>query len=453
MKIRLDRNLWNRLQRKAEKRPLVRDTVTTSIWMVLGKSVGFLIPLFIAAWFGVNRETDSFFFVYGLVFFLSSILSVGTESIIVPFLAEKRARDEDIGAFVGNLLGVSGCALAIITAVLILLARPLFSFLTQFDPASRSLSARLFVEISPLILLMFWSSVLAGAMNAFKRFSLHAFFPAIRAVIVLLWVFLTKDRFGMHAVAVAYTIGEALRLFVYFCAIRKWKLFRIRMSLGIDAGLKAFTHTAFFQLAAITIGYMNPFIDKIMASWMGEGGVSVLHYAHRLYMIPTTLFTSGLLVTLLSHWSHKYYRIGPRQLRGDVHKALRVVFIFAAPLCACLIFLHKPLIRLLFGWGRFDPELHAQLGWTWIAYLVGLIPFSLSQIYVNAHVIMKNTRILMRISFVLFFCNIVFNLILMRLFQVAGLALATSGVSLVSAAFFILTFNRRLKTEESVFRE
>ena len=453
MKIRVKRLFWKRLKQKADQRPLVRDTLTTSIWMVLGKSVGFLIPLFIAAWFGVNRQTDSFFFVYGLVFFLSSIVAVGVESIIVPFLAEKRAQGEDIGAFVGNLLGVSGLALITITTVLVIFADPLFTLLTQFDPATRRLSVNLFIEIAPLIVLMFWSSILAGAMNTYKRFSLHAFSPAIRAAVILMWVLLMKNRSGVHAIAIGYIIGEFCRLLIYFFAIRKWRLFRIRISLGIDARLKAFTHTAFFQLVAVTIGYLNPFIDKIMASWIGEGGISVLHYADRLYKIPTTLFTSGIMVTLLSHWSHKYYRSGPKLLRKDVQKALRIILILAVPLCAVLILLHKPIIRLLFGWGRFDPGLHTQLGWTWIAYLIGLVPFVLGQIFVNAHIIMKNTRTLMQISFGILALNIILNLILMHFFQVVGLALATSCVSFATVIAISLTFYRRLKTAEAEFRK
>jgi len=440
---------WNLLKQKAAQHSLVRDTMSTTFWMVLGKSVGFLIPFFIAAWFGVNRQTDSFFLVYGLVIFLSSSVAGVVVTIIVPFLAEKRTRKEDIGAFVGNILGVSGILLLMITTVLIIFSDPLFSLLTRFDPATRRLTVSLFIETAPLIILLFWSGLLSGAMNTYKKFALPAFSPAIRAVIIIIFIFFMKAKIGVHAVAIGYIIGEFCRLTFFFIAIRKWRLFRIKISLGIDARLKDFARTALFQLIAMTIGVMNPFIDKIMASWISEGSVSVLHYSHMLYMIPTTILTSGLMVTLLSHWSQRFYKNGPNQLRGDVRKALTVVAFWTVPLTGFLILFHRPIVRLLFSWGHFDPALHTQLEWTWIGYLVGLFPHALVLILANAYITMKNTRRIMQVSLAILVLNIGLNLILMPFFQVAGLALSTSGVTLVSLVCFSIAFSRDLGKIES----
>lgn len=89
-------------------RPLVRDTVTTTFFSTIGKAVGFLVPFFIAAWFGVTGETDAFFFAYGLILFFSMIFAPTVEGVIVPYIAEAKSQSKDVGKFVGRILGVSG---------------------------------------------------------------------------------------------------------------------------------------------------------------------------------------------------------------------------------------------------------------------------------------------------------------------------------------------------------
>ena len=37
---------------------------------------------------------------------------------------------------------------------------------------------------------------------------------------------------------------------------------------------------------------LNPVVDKAMASWLGQGSISVLYYAHRLYVIPLVFVSS-----------------------------------------------------------------------------------------------------------------------------------------------------------------
>lgn len=85
----------NEVVDRVRARPLVRDTITTTFLSTIGKAVGFLIPFFIAAWFGVSQETDAFFFVYGLIIFMAGVFANVVESVIVPFVAELRA-EEDI---------------------------------------------------------------------------------------------------------------------------------------------------------------------------------------------------------------------------------------------------------------------------------------------------------------------------------------------------------------------
>lgn len=113
------------------KRPLMKDALKTTILSAVGKAVGFLIPFFLAVWFGVTEETDAFFLVYGLILFLSGIFARVVENVIVPFIAEAKTNNEDVGKFVVNILALSGIGLLVLAGIFILVIRPVLSAITH----------------------------------------------------------------------------------------------------------------------------------------------------------------------------------------------------------------------------------------------------------------------------------------------------------------------------------
>ncbi|MEJ2254866.1 MAG: lipid II flippase MurJ, partial [Nitrospirota bacterium] len=408
------------------RRGLVRDTLWTTFFSTIGKSLGFLIPFFIAAWFGVTSETDAFFFAYGIILFLSGIFAPVVESIIVPYIAEAISRNEDTGRFVGNILGVSGGALLVLLAAFVLLIKPALSLVTHFDPQTVRLVFWLLVETAPLFVLLVWTSVLAGTLNAYKRFAFPALSPGIRALVCLGIIFAFKDTYGVHAIAIGYVAGELLRLGSVFWVIKWLRLFKLRVSFRLSAKLREFLQTASYQMAGMAVIGINPIVDKAMASWLGKGSVSVLHYADRLYMIPVTFVSTGLMVTLLSHWSGRYYEEGIERLHGDVKKAIKIVGLLALFITLALVLVRQPLVRLAFGRGAFDQTMLPEVGWVWVCYLLGFVPYMTGTVFLRAHLALKNTKVIMQYGFFVVGLNVLLNYILMKYFRVAGIALATS---------------------------
>ena len=87
----LKKSAWSKIYNSL----LARDTIITTLWVTIGKGLGFLIPFFIAAWFGISLKTDIFFFVYGVIIYLASIFSISLESNIVPYIAEIKVQQKE----------------------------------------------------------------------------------------------------------------------------------------------------------------------------------------------------------------------------------------------------------------------------------------------------------------------------------------------------------------------
>ncbi|HDG97046.1 MAG TPA: hypothetical protein ENG73_02565 [Desulfobacterales bacterium] len=424
--------------------PLVWDTLTTTFFSTVGKGVGFLVPFFIAAWFGVSSETDAFFFAYGLVLFLSGIFAPVVEGVIVPYIAETRARGEDVGRFVGNILGISGIGLLALTGSVLLVIKPVLSVITRFDSQALDLIYWLLVETAPLVILLVWTSVLAGTLNACKKFAFPAISPAFRAIVNLSIIFIFKDALGVHAIALGYVAGEVVRLIILAGIIIRIKLFKLGLYFQLDSRLREFFRTASYQAMGMVAVGLNPIVDKTMASWLGRGSVSVLYYADRLYIIPVTFMTTGLMATLLSYWSERYYNYesGYQRLNEDVKKTIKVVGFLTLSIMLLLILFHQPIVNLAFGRGAFALEKLPEVGWVWVCYLLGFVPYIVGRLFVRVHLVLKNTKTLLHCALYSNLLNIFLNYILMRFLSVAGIALSTSVISVFSLLFLAFTFNR-----------
>ena len=437
---------FNRIWTTLRNRPLVWDTITTTGWSSAGKVVGFFIPFFIAAWFGLSDETDAFFFVYGLILFFSGIFTTVVENVIVPYIAEARVKNEDVGRFVGKIIVVSGIGLVALTGCLFLVMRPILSLITRFDPHTLNLVFRLLMETAPLILLLTWTSIIAGSLNAYQKFTFPAVSPGFRALVILIVIFAWKETMGVHAIPLGYVVGEFVRLMILTGVMIRLNLFKLSFSFKFSPKLKEFLRTASYQTIGMVALALNPIVDKVMASWLVEGSVSVLHYAERLYLIPVNFLTAGLMVTLLSHWSLMYYESGRGKLRAHVKKAVRVVGIITLPVLILFVVLHQPLVKLAFGRGVFDQTRLPQVGWAFVSYLLGVVPYLGGIIYFRAHLTLKNTKVLMYCGFYRCVLNIILNFFLMRVFSTSGIALSTS----LTSVFFFWFLRRKFDVQEDM---
>lgn len=440
--------ILNKLWTEIRNRALVWDTITTTFWSTMGRGVGFLIPFFIAAWFGVSSETDGFFFAYSFILFLANIFAPVIQSIIVPYIAEARKNNEKVGNFVGNILGISSVVLFGMIVMILLIAKPILSVITHFDSHTLGNVYRLIVETSPLIIFLVWTGILAGTLNAYKKFALPAVSPAFRAIVNLSIIVILKERLGVHAIALGYMVGELAQIIILLSVIERLKILKLGLSLKLNSNIREFLKTGSYQAIGMIALGLNTFVNNIMASWLKTGSVSILHYAYKLYMIPTTFVSTGLLVTILSHWSTRYYKSGIMRLKDDVRRAVKTVVIIALFIVIILIIFHQPIVKLAFGHGAFALEKLPEVGWVWVCYLLGFLPYIVRQVYVRVHLTLKNTKVLMQVSFYSFVLQIVFNYILMRPFNVAGIALATSLVSILAAVILGILFYKKIGKEE-----
>jgi putative peptidoglycan lipid II flippase len=417
-------------------RPLVRDTLTTTILSTFGKAAGFLIPFFIAAWFGISSSTDAFFFSYAIVFFLATTLSAVIETVIVPFISELMATGDDIGDFIGRILINSTVGLTGLLLIVIFFIKPVLSFLmTTFSATQLQMVYNIFLLLCPLAVLIVWTSILSGALNAYKIFSIPALSPAFRAVVTIGSIFSLKNRFGIYSIIIGYLLGEMFRVSILFASIKKFDFFRIRLSFNLERKTVEFFKTSSYQVLSMSLLAFSTIINRTMASWLGPGNISLLEYAERLYLIPGNLIGFGIIVTILSHWSEKFYRQEKdrdEMLEKDVKKTFVIVSILSLAITLFFSFSSSWLIPFVFRHDKFPANGIIILEKVFLFFMAGFVFNSLGLVYIRAYIVQKRTKALFRAAVFTCVVNVILNLVLMRKMGLPGIALSTSITSLLT---------------------
>jgi putative peptidoglycan lipid II flippase len=435
---------FKKLWLKISKKKLVKDSASITIWNVLGKAVGFLVPFFIAAWFGVTSETDAFFFTYGIFIFISGVFAISLERTVVPFISEAKFKSEDIDKFIGSIFVISTIALVLISGILSLFFKPLLLLVTNFDRNSIDLTFNFFLLGIFLIVFSCWTSILSGLLNSYKKFIVPALSPMFRAAINLIFIFIFKSTLGIYAVIAGFVIGEFFRFTILLIYAYKTKISRIKLCF-ISRKTASFLKVSSYQIMGASIVGLNPVIGRTMASWLQKGSVSILEYANRLYEIPTTFIITGVLVVLLSYWSDDFYNYGKHKLKNDVIRAIKILSIISLIITVALILLNKQIINIAYARGEFDLKNIPEVAKVFVFFMFGFISFTISRLFVQTHIVLKNTKILLVNGIINTVLTILLNYIFIKYFNVAGIALTTTVISTFSVFFLGFYFFKKVK--------
>jgi len=230
--------------------------------------------------------------------------------------------------------------------------------------------------------------------------------------------------------------GEFSRfLFLFLAAVRKRIIVLTHVVFKLNRNILVFLRSSFFQITGTLAMALNPIVNRIMASWLGSGTISLLEYSERIYQIPVGLFLYGFLAVLLSHWSDGFYS-QDKDIREFRKRVIGIVRATAAVglLSALALFLFRaPIVQLLYGYGRI-PERHLPVIADLLAiYLIGLAPFVIGLVFTRAFMVLKHMRVFLIFGVVNFASNIVLNLFLIGPLGIYAFAASTTLISFMVA--------------------
>jgi putative peptidoglycan lipid II flippase len=319
-----------------------------------------------------------------------------------------------------------------------------------FNPAKLMLTRRLLYALLPFIALSGLAVAWTAVLNAGEHFGLPALSAVLTPLSIIVFLLLLGRAWGIFTLAVGTVTGVALQAGVLGWMLRERDVRLEPRWYGWDPSLRKVIGQYAPMLAGALLMGSTELVDQSMAAMLPSGSVAALNYARKVVSLFIVTGAIPLSTAALPYFSQMVATRDWGGCRHTLKTYARSITLVTVPITAALVVLSEPLIRVIFQRGAFTAADTRIVGRV-LAFLSLQIPFyMLAQIGVRLISALKRNSTLMVIAGVNMVLNIVFNLILMRYWGVAGIALSTSFVYVVACGLVYASIARSLKTQQAI---
>ena len=404
-----------------------------------------------AKYFGRSDALDAYVTAYLLPSFVVNVVAYSFNLALVPVFVEVRQRDGR-GAAQRLFSGAMVWSLALLVGVVLLLAAlaPLYlPFLGSGYSSSKLLLTRhLLYVLLPLIALTGVTSNGTAVLNAGERFALPGALAVLPPLGALAFVLLLGNSWSVYSLAAGTVAGTALQVAVLAWVARSHGIDLTPRWFGFDPQLRRVIRQYVPMMAGALLLGSTDVVDQSMAAMLPGGSVAALSYARKIVSVLVVLGAIPLGSASLPYFSDIVAKRAWDACRRTLRTVGGVVLLATVPVTLFLVLFAHPLVRILFQRGAFLPHdtdvvSHVE------AWLALEIPFyllcSLGLRLISA---LKRNGVIMGIAAVTSALNVILNLILMRIYGVAGIALSTAIVLCFCSLLIFIAIHVLLRGQE-----
>ena len=400
------------------------------------------------AWrFGTSGDLDAFSIALVIPFSLVNIAATPFQTAFIPAYVQVQQREGAVAAqqlFSSSLVWILGMFAAVIGFML--LSGPFYLPLlaSGFTPDKLRLTFQLLCLVSPMVLLVGTSFLLAGILNVRDQFALTAFTPLITTGLTILLLVLARGL-GIYALALAVTGGAILELLVLSVTLRRQGIsVRPRWYAMSDQLGRIIKNSSSLILGNLLMAGTQ-LIGIAVAARMATGSVAALSYANKMTLLSAGLLATSFGTATISFFAKMSAQQDWRELKSTLHHFLGIAFLITCPITVLIMLFATPLTRLLFQRGAFGTTEVAVVS-ELIFYLALQIPFYVTNVLIaKIFLALQMPRVILFGSAINLVVYAAVAYILSARLGLIGIAIATSVTYLCS--FLVLYFfaNRKLK--------
>ena len=408
--------------------------------------------LVVANYFGRGDALDAYLIAYVLPSFVVNIVAGSFNSAVIPTYVEVR---ETEGAQAAQRLfsGAMIWSLAVLAAISVLLALlapwylpPLAS---GFTPGKLILTRNLLYVLLPLIVMSAITVNGTAVLNAGERFALPAALPILAPLGGLTFLFAFGREWSIYALAIGTVVGTVLQSMGLAWTARSHGISLRPRWHGLDPKLRQVIGQYVPMVAGALLMGTTDLVDQGMAAMLPPGSVAALGYARKIVSALVVIGAMPLGAAALPYFSEMVAKKAWASCRSTLRTYSGLVLLVTVPITVALIVFAEPLVKLLFQRGAFTAHDTLVVART-EAWLALEIPFYvLATLWVRLVSALKRNSVLMVMAAWNTGLNAVLNWVFMRRYGVAGIALSTSIVYVVSCSL-ILSFTYITIRRESV---
>jgi putative peptidoglycan lipid II flippase len=410
-------------------RRIFRAAAIVTIAGVLVKMVATLKEFVVAGAFGRSDAMDAFLIAFLVPGLLVNLFSESMNQALIPTLVRVREQEGQDKAqqLLSSALIWTCMLLAVGSLAMALLARLFFPIVVpHFSPAKLLLTEAMFYALLPVVLIAGIASNCTAVLNTFDRFAWPALAPMATPLTIMLGAWLLSPRVGIWSLVYTNLAGALIHALLMIGMMhRHGYRFDLRWH-----GASAATREVAAQYGPILLSGLvasgGLLVDQGMAASLNSGSVATLAYANRFVSVILNLLAGAIATAVTPYFSQLVARRDWAGCRHTMNTYVGLTALVTVPLMLAMIFGSHWMIRLTFQHGVFGPQDTAAVAPVQAMYAIQLPFYVVSRVFYRYLVAIRRTSLILYCGVINLVLDVILNLILMRWFGVAGIALATS---------------------------
>lgn len=423
---------------KIQKGGLLKPTVQITALSFAGIVSSFISQLIIAYFFGATSERDAYFAAIVIPTYLVAILSGSIGSIFLPKVIELRnISGQSARMFINNILGSTTLGL------LILIILGIFFSKSILNLTAPGFDSKMIAYTGNLLRILLFTSLFSVLTNLIgylyqikQKFIRPSLAPLIIIPISILFVVVLNSKIGIMSLAIGTLIGS-ITSFLFVIPILFTKEFRF--SFHIDISNYHFVSMMKVSLPLLVGGIVfrsAPVFERMIASGLPEGSISILGYSNQLLTVLITIATSGIVVSFFPSMSDAWTK--------DINlfiqyfdKSVRIILLLTVPIAFSFILFGDIFIKILLEHGAFSSKDAMAVSKTFVYMTPAFIVLSLGGIIAKVFYISKRTLDITIIASFELLSYLLLIYFLSRRYGYLGIAM---GTSVAYSVFFLIYY-------------
>ena len=397
---------------KPQKRTLHTIALVIAVTL-LTKVLGVVREALQARVFGTALAFDLYTISYNNTIYIFTTVAYALCVAAVPIISKKLEADrEEAFRTAGNLICVSLIVSLVLTALLSLVVQlaPVAQFLNVADPNAPVL--RTYMQICvltlPLIVLIY---LLVSVFQSMEHYTLQGSLSLPYNILLIVFLALFASRENMLSYILVVCFAWVLQLAM---TVPSWlqEKFRFYPSLRFrDPDVKLFFRTTVVTVFTTSIFLWCYLADSATVTRFGDGAVSAVYYADKLFTPVATTLIYSISVVLFPKYNQEYARVSERQYKQYVGGTVENTLFVILPFSAMFMVFSVPIIHVLFEGGNFDAASTAMTSSVFAMYSIGMAGFCVLDLINKAYYTMGKTLTPLLINALVLGLDLVLNAI------------------------------------------
>ncbi len=306
-----------------------------------------------------------------------------------------------------------------------------------FSSEKLSLVRSLYYVLLPCLVLSGLATTWGAILNAENRFAFAATVPMVTSLVTMLLVLVLGTHWGVHALAVGTAGGLLLESGLLGWWLGRQGISPIPRWHGVTPPVRQVWNQYTPMVAGALLMGGTSIVSQSMAAMLDPGSVSVLAYGSKITALLLGIASLAVSTAVLPHFSQMVAIGSWSSVRHTLVIYARLIVLITLPIALVLIYFSEPLVRLVFQRGAFTEADTQLVAWVQDLYLLQVPVVVLGILIVRLISALQANRILMWGAVINLSLNIVCNYLLIQWLAVAGIALSTTLMYLVSTSFLL----------------